>query len=68
GMFILPVYFIILDYEDDEAVPNILGRGLLAMVYIVIRVKSGKMSMIVDEPEVVFYMLKIAGPPPIMRN
>ncbi|XP_059294600.1 uncharacterized protein LOC132047594 [Lycium ferocissimum] len=54
GPFILPVDFVILDYEADKSVPLIMGRGLLATVDAVIRVRDGKMSMTVDGQETTF--------------
>ncbi|XP_060211725.1 uncharacterized protein LOC132639283 [Lycium barbarum] len=48
GLFILPVDFVILDYEADKSVPLIMGRAFLAAVDAVIRVRDGKMSMTVD--------------------
>ncbi|XP_059292729.1 uncharacterized protein LOC132046182 [Lycium ferocissimum] len=48
GPFILPVDFLILDYEADKSVPLIMGRGFLATVDSVIRVKDGKLSMTID--------------------
>nr|XP_016446070.1 PREDICTED: uncharacterized protein LOC107771240 [Nicotiana tabacum] len=47
-------HFIILDYEDDEQVPIILGRPLLATADAVINVREGKMILRVDYVEAVF--------------
>nr|XP_009763542.1 PREDICTED: uncharacterized protein LOC104215430 [Nicotiana sylvestris] len=45
GKFIFPTDFIILDYEDDELVPIILGRPLLATGDAIIKVREGKMIL-----------------------
>ncbi|XP_060202745.1 uncharacterized protein LOC132631164 [Lycium barbarum] len=52
--FILLGDFIILDYEADKNVSLIMGRGFLATVDAVIRVRDGKMAMTVDGQEVTF--------------
>ncbi|XP_061341710.1 uncharacterized protein LOC133288036, partial [Gastrolobium bilobum] len=46
--FILPVDFIILDYEEDREVPIILGRAFLATGGAVIDVKEGELVMNVN--------------------
>ncbi|XP_060182498.1 uncharacterized protein LOC132612190 [Lycium barbarum] len=51
GLFILPVDFIILDYEANKNVPLIMGRGFLVTVDAFIRVRDGKMCMAVDGQE-----------------
>ncbi|XP_059295617.1 uncharacterized protein LOC132048953 [Lycium ferocissimum] len=58
GLFILPVDFVILDYEADKSVPLIIGRVFLATVDAVIRVRDGKMSMVVDGQEAIFDVFK----------
>ncbi|XP_059292213.1 uncharacterized protein LOC132045653 [Lycium ferocissimum] len=64
GPFILPVDFIILDYEADKNVPLIMGRGFLATVDAVIRVRNGKMSITVDGQEASFDVFKATRLPP----
>ncbi|XP_059302287.1 uncharacterized protein LOC132054261 [Lycium ferocissimum] len=58
GPFILSVDFVILDYEADRSVPLIMGRGFLAIVDDVIRIRDGKISMTVDGQEVTFEVFK----------
>ncbi|XP_059281361.1 uncharacterized protein LOC132035060 [Lycium ferocissimum] len=58
GPFILPVDFVILDYEADKSVPLIMGRGFLATVDAVIRVRDEKMSMTIDGQEATFDVFK----------
>ncbi|XP_059310071.1 uncharacterized protein LOC132061237 [Lycium ferocissimum] len=58
GPFILPVDFVILDYEADKSVLLIMGREFLATVDVVIRVKDGKMSMTVNGQEATFDVFK----------
>ncbi|XP_059285173.1 uncharacterized protein LOC132038536 [Lycium ferocissimum] len=50
GPFILPVDFVILDFEADKSVPLIIGRGFLATV--------DAMSMTVDGQEAIFDVFK----------
>ncbi|XP_060190586.1 uncharacterized protein LOC132619822 [Lycium barbarum] len=64
GPFILPVDFIILDYEADKNVSLIMGRGFLATVDTVIRVIYGKMSMTIDGQEATFDVLRSTKLPP----
>ncbi|XP_016496839.1 uncharacterized protein LOC107815733 [Nicotiana tabacum] len=54
GKFILPVDFIVLDYEVDEEVPIILGRPFLATGGAIIDVREGKLKMRVDDEEITF--------------
>ncbi|XP_059295518.1 uncharacterized protein LOC132048850 [Lycium ferocissimum] len=58
GPFILPVDIVIIDYEVDKSVPLIMGRGFLATVDVVMRVKDGKISMTVDGQEASFDVFK----------
>ncbi|XP_075101789.1 uncharacterized protein LOC142177219 [Nicotiana tabacum] len=58
GKFIFHADFIILDYEADELVPIILGRPLLAIGDVIIKVREGKMILRVDDEEVVFNVYK----------
>ncbi|XP_060182862.1 uncharacterized protein LOC132612789 [Lycium barbarum] len=57
-----------LAYPDDKSVPLIMGRGFLATVDAVIRVRDGKMSMTVDGQEATFDVLKLPSFQPIMRS
>ncbi|XP_070050474.1 uncharacterized protein [Nicotiana tomentosiformis] len=56
--FIFLADFIILDYEADEQVSIILGRPLLATGDAIIKVREGKMILMVDNEEVVFNVYK----------
>ncbi|XP_061348290.1 uncharacterized protein LOC133293702 [Gastrolobium bilobum] len=56
--FILPADFIILDYEEDQEVPIILGRAFLVTGGAVIDVKEGELAMNVNGEQVKFNILK----------
>ncbi|XP_060211958.1 uncharacterized protein LOC132639532 [Lycium barbarum] len=62
--FILPVVFIILDYEADKNVSLIIGRRFLATVDAVIQIRDGKMSMTVDGQEATFDVFEATRLPP----
>ncbi|GKA76943.1 DNA-directed DNA polymerase [Tanacetum coccineum] len=48
GKFIFPVDFVVLEMDEDELVPIILGRPFLATERAVIEVHEGKLSLRVD--------------------
>ena len=52
--FIFPVYFIVLDMEEDKEIPIILGRPLLATGRAMIDVQRGELKLGVQEDEVKF--------------
>ncbi|WJX67426.1 hypothetical protein P8452_51892 [Trifolium repens] len=52
--FIFPADFVVLDIEEDENVPIILGRPFLATGDATIEVKNGKLTLKLEEEEVVF--------------
>ncbi|GJW69464.1 DNA-directed DNA polymerase [Tanacetum coccineum] len=54
GKFIFPVNFVILEMDEDELVPIILGRPFLAMVRAVIDVHEGKLSLRVRNETITF--------------
>lgn len=54
GKFILPADFIILDMEEDERIPIIMGRPFLATGRALIDVQKGELKLRVDKEEVVF--------------
>ncbi|XP_062100236.1 uncharacterized protein LOC133806121 [Humulus lupulus] len=56
--FIFPVDFIVLDMEEDEDVPIILGRPFLAMGQVLIDVQKGELRLRVQGDEVVFNVFK----------
>ncbi|KAF7802238.1 uncharacterized protein G2W53_041349 [Senna tora] len=55
---ILPVDFIVLDYEEDKNVPIILGRPFLATGRTIIDVQKGELTMRVQDQEVKFNVFK----------
>ncbi|XP_038884923.1 uncharacterized protein LOC120075522 [Benincasa hispida] len=56
--FILPVYFIILDYEADKDIPIILVRSFLSIGRTQIDVYKGQITMQVNGKKVKFIILK----------
>ncbi|KAD4586318.1 hypothetical protein E3N88_23919 [Mikania micrantha] len=54
GKFVFPVDFVILDMDEDRNVPLILGRPFLATSRALVDVWEGKLTLRVDEEEVVF--------------
>lgn len=52
--FIFPVDFVVLDMEEDEKVPLILGRPFLATGRALIDVQEGKLTLQVNEEQVTF--------------
>ena len=55
GKFILPADFVILDMEEDDLVPIILGRPFLATGKAQINVQEGELKLRVQEDEVTFH-------------
>jgi len=58
GKFIFPADFIILDMEDDNEIPILLGRPFLAIGGALIDVKKGELRLRVNEEEVIFNVFK----------
>ncbi|XP_065638021.1 uncharacterized protein LOC136071088 [Quercus suber] len=56
--FIFPVDFIVLDMDEDEEIPLILGRPFLATGRTLIDVQQGKLVLRVGEDEVTFDVFK----------
>ena len=56
--FILPVDFIILDFEADKEVPIRLGRTFLATGKTLIDVQKGELTMRVNDQQVTFNVLE----------
>ncbi|XP_062098819.1 uncharacterized protein LOC133804693 [Humulus lupulus] len=54
GKFIFPADFIILDMEEDENIPIILGRPFLATGRALIDVQKGELKLRVQKEEVIF--------------
>ncbi|KAK8933442.1 hypothetical protein KSP39_PZI015251 [Platanthera zijinensis] len=56
--FIFPADFVVLDMDEDEEVPIILGRPFLATGRTLIDVHKGELTMRVNDEEVTFNVLK----------
>ncbi|XP_070050448.1 uncharacterized protein [Nicotiana tomentosiformis] len=56
--FILPVDFVILDYEVDYEVPIILGRPFLATGKALVYVQAGELTFRVGDKKMVFHVCK----------
>ena len=54
GKFIFPMDFVVIDIEEDEKIPLLLGRPLLATEVAMIDVKKGELTLIVGTEEVHF--------------
>ena len=58
GKFIFPADFVILDMEEDDTVPIILGRPFLATGMAQINVQEGKVKLRVQGDEVTFHVFQ----------
>ncbi|GJT26180.1 reverse transcriptase domain-containing protein [Tanacetum coccineum] len=58
GKFLFPVDFIILEIEEDNKVPLILGRCFLHTVDAIIRVKSKELNLRVEDNRITFLIDK----------
>ena len=58
GKFLFPVDFVILDVEEDDTVPSILGRPFLAMGNAQINVQEGELKLRVQGDEVTFHVFQ----------
>ncbi|GJY85999.1 reverse transcriptase domain-containing protein [Tanacetum coccineum] len=56
--FVFPIDFIILQMEDDDRVPLILGRPLLHIVDAIIRVKNKELNLGIGEDRATFHIDK----------
>ena len=54
--FLFPTDFVILDMEEDDTVPIILGRPFLAMGKALINVQEGELKLRVQGDEVTFHV------------
>jgi hypothetical protein len=61
--FIFSVDFVVLDMEEDEKVPLILGRAFLATGRALIDVQEGKLTLRVNEEQVTFNIHQAEKPP-----
>ena len=58
GKFVLPADFVILDIEEDDSVPIILGRPFLATGKAQINVQEGELKLRVQGDEVTFHVFQ----------
>ena len=58
GKFVLPADFVILDMEEDNSVPIILGRPFLATGKAQINVQEGELKLRVQGDEITFHVSK----------
>ena len=58
GKFILPADFVILDMEEDNTIPIILGRPFLVTRKVRINVKEGELKLRVQGDEVTFHVFQ----------
>ena len=56
--FIFPVDFVVLDMEEDQQVPLILGRPFLGMVRTLIDVHKGNLILRINDEQVTFNVYK----------
>ena len=58
GKFVLPVDFVILDMEEDDSIPIILGRPFLATGKAQINVQEGELKLRVQGYEITFHVFQ----------
>ena len=58
GKFLLPTDFVILDMEEDDSVPIILGRPFLATGKAQINVQEGELKLRVQGDEITFHVFQ----------
>ena len=58
GKFIFPIDFVILDMEEDDTVPIILGKPFLAIGKAQINVQEGELKLRVQGYEVTFHVFQ----------
>ena len=56
--FVLPADFVILDMEEDDSIPIILGRPFLAMGKAQINVQEGELKLRVQGDEIAFHVFQ----------
>ncbi|XP_057545843.1 uncharacterized protein LOC130824841 [Amaranthus tricolor] len=54
GKFYIPVYFVVLDMEEDQQIPIILGKPFLHTAGAVIDVKNGRLTLSMGDDNVTF--------------
>ncbi|XP_073133339.1 uncharacterized protein [Henckelia pumila] len=65
---IFPVYFFVLDMDEDYEVPMILGRPFLATSRALIDVEKGELVLRMNDEQVMFNMLKSASDSQISKS
>ncbi|XP_021726352.1 uncharacterized protein LOC110693534 [Chenopodium quinoa] len=63
GKFIFPVDFYVLEMDEDERIPIILGRPFLATSRAIIDVKEGKISLKIDNDSIEFDLNSVMQQP-----
>ena len=58
GKFVLPADFVILDMEEDDSVPIILGRPFLATGKAQINVQEGELKLRVQGDKITFHVFQ----------
>ena len=58
GKFVLPADFVILDMEEDDSVPIILGKSFLATGKAQINVQEGELKLRVQGDEITFHVFQ----------
>ena len=58
GKFVLPTDFVILDMEEDDSVPIILGRTFLVTGKAQINVQEGELKLRVQGDEITFHVFQ----------
>ena len=58
GKFVLPADFVILDMEEDDSVPIILGRPFLATEKAQINAQEGELKLRVQGDEITFHVFQ----------
>ena len=58
GHLVFPTDFIVLDMEEDQSIPLILGRPFLNTAKASIEVHEGKLTLRIDNDHVSFYLPK----------
>ena len=58
GKFVLPIDFVILDMEEDDSVPIILGKPFLARGKAQINVQEGELKLRVQGDDITFHVFQ----------
>ncbi|CAL2277810.1 unnamed protein product [Prunus armeniaca] len=61
--FYLPVYFVVLDMEEDKDVPLIFGRPFMATARTLIEVEEGTLTIRIMDESVVFKLFDVSKKP-----